>query len=1627
MNATGTSPSARDCQHPPQVRVLVVDDERSFREPLARWLHKHAGYHVVQAATAAEAREAVATAAAPFHVALVDDVLTPQGEDAPSSVGMELAQEIRAISPNTEVILFTGWGWDPKRAKAALDAGVYRVLHKPFYVEELKFIIDHLAEVHRLRAHAAEGELLQRLHGLSRQLFAREDTPPLAERIRAVLRQIQELGFDRVRLYRYDEERQELEALACVGMGEREAIFQGLRIPQVQDPYLQRLREAREAVVFTERDRQAVDRQPPGFQELGMAQVPEWACVPLLYGGRFWGKIVVDNRRGQAPIDRRQLRPLELFSAQLAAVLAYESLLQESRRREALLDALAEAARHIRAERDPSRLLHEIVSQGVQILGCQVGDLWINRPAVRDLELVAQVGLDAVPLGYQVVYGQGLVGRVAVEGTLIPVPDYSRWEHRHPAFADCAIHASLGIPIHTRDGQVELILCLGHTDPHARFDDVDVAIARRFAEQAGIAWTKAQLLDHEARAAARTRILNRYHRYLEGCEEELRILHALATCLTADFGLRFNRVALFRWEAGVQEEDTGHLVGLVGIGQVDQEVAEEIWKRLGPWSFDDYLRTVQEGPLALEDPIHRRIEGIRIEGAGEAAEDHVLQALHTRSPVVVGPEELHRLPAALVTAFEPTTEVVLAPLVSRERILGLVVADNKFTGSPITSEIQETLAAFTSTTASVLANLQARREAEQTSRQLQAFLTAQNTLVQDTEPDTLLDTLSDNVREALEADRILVVLYHPRSGPYRGLVRPWREGRRPPPLTEIVRPHGLTHQIVQEGRPRVVQYPEPGEEGHRPAPYFDDIRTALGIPMLHQGQVVGVTWVQYRERRSPSTQVLQVAQLLVDQVTTAYIDVRWAHRLRTMQQALERLGQVEHPEAILQVVVDHARQLVQADSGVLYVFDPATWAFDYERSVHSGLDPERWRRLQGVNSLPDATAERVLATGWLEVPSLDDSREGWMGAATRQVLASLGVHGFVGLALRTPQLPLLGVLYLHFRNPYLLDEGDRILLRSLVEHAASALERTRLLARLRQVHEASRRIAELATRERLEETLRAVAEEVSAILQADAVTLYPYHEEKHRLSAQPIAVGVRHPERMREATAIDPDSIVYRMLERREPYYTEGVSQDPLFRGRRFTQEEEIQALAAFPLRVHGHPVGVMFVNYRRPHRFASTEKEDLTLLAHQAAVVIRSAQVRDRLQERAQMLRQLAEAARQISASLDVQTILEGAVRTAAEITGTYGPRAKLTLVALEDAEQPGTLVFRAAEPPDLLPGLRDGVGRLLTPEAPRLGLIGRTFRECASQRVDDVRKDPDYICVDETIRSALAVPIAVGDRVLGVLGVESDQIGAFDEEDQEALELLAAEIGVALENARQYRELQEAKGLLGQRTLLAWAGMADNLWRHTNAKQALVIRETAGLIGQELESWGSSEPLEQIRKWLQRIEKAAWNIQNRPTLSPPNPEDVESVELVSLVAHRIRILHRNHPAYRVVRFRRPSFQAVYTRAHPEWLRRALDILVDNALDATMRVKAPEVIVSIALESSWAEIRVQDNGTGIPPELRDKIGRRFAMKAGDDEGLGMGLIMAQVLLEAYGGQLRIVETGEQGTTMALRLPIFSG
>jgi anti-anti-sigma regulatory factor/putative methionine-R-sulfoxide reductase with GAF domain len=101
------------------------------------------------------------------------------------------------------------------------------------------------------------------------------------------------------------------------------------------------------------------------------------------------------------------------------------------------------------------------------------------------------------------------------------------------------------------------------------------------------------------------------------------------------------------------------------------------------------------------------------------------------------------------------------------------------------------------------------------------------------------------------------------------------------------------------------------------------------------------------------------------------------------------------------------------------------------------------------------------------------------------------------------------------------------------------------------------------------------------------------------------------------------------------------------------------------------------------------------------------------------------------------------------------------------------------------LLPGITLAMGE---------GMTGQAAATGEAQISGDVSKNPHYVQkAGETTRSELAVPIASGETVIGVLDMQSDQYDAFDDADVMLMETLADQLAVAIENARLYYQVQQ------------------------------------------------------------------------------------------------------------------------------------------------------------------------------------------------------------------------------------------
>ena len=115
--------------------VLVVDDERSMREFLAIFLSR-AGYAVEAAASGAEARRAMA---AKEHDLVITDLQMPDAS------GLDVLAECKALHPDTQVIVVTAYA-TTETAIAAMKAGAYDYLVKPFKLDEVGLIVERAFE-----------------------------------------------------------------------------------------------------------------------------------------------------------------------------------------------------------------------------------------------------------------------------------------------------------------------------------------------------------------------------------------------------------------------------------------------------------------------------------------------------------------------------------------------------------------------------------------------------------------------------------------------------------------------------------------------------------------------------------------------------------------------------------------------------------------------------------------------------------------------------------------------------------------------------------------------------------------------------------------------------------------------------------------------------------------------------------------------------------------------------------------------------------------------------------------------------------------------------------------------------------------------------------------------------------------------------------------------------------------------------------------------------------------------------------------------------------------------------------------------------------------------------------------
>jgi len=185
---------------------------------------------------------------------------------------------------------------------------------------------------------------------------------------------------------------------------------------------------------------------------------------------------------------------------------------------------------------------------------------------------------------------------------------------------------------------------------------------------------------------------------MRGTLELDRVLRMVLTAVTVSDGLGFNRAMLF-----LVDEEQSVIRGAMGVGPATHEEAWEIWSRLSVEhkSLPDILRDIQDGPLRKDSFMDRLCCGVEIP---LEADTILARTVKEKRAFHVADVRFEPLSDTVLIQQLGTNAYATVPLVSRDKVIGVLWVDNLYSQKPITEHDLEFLQGFTDQIASAIEN-----------------------------------------------------------------------------------------------------------------------------------------------------------------------------------------------------------------------------------------------------------------------------------------------------------------------------------------------------------------------------------------------------------------------------------------------------------------------------------------------------------------------------------------------------------------------------------------------------------------------------------------------------------------------------------------------------------------------------------------------------------------------------------------------------------------------------------------------------------------------------------------------------------------------------------------------------------
>jgi two-component system, NtrC family, sensor kinase len=510
------------------------------------------------------------------------------------------------------------------------------------------------------------------------------------------------------------------------------------------------------------------------------------------------------------------------------------------------------------------------------------------------------------------------------------------------------------------------------------------------------------------------------------------------------------------------------------------------------------------------------------------------------------------------------------------------------------------------------------------------------------------------------------------------------------------------------------------------------------------------------------------------------------------------------------------------------------------------------------------------------------------------------------------------------------------------------------------------------------------------------------------------------------------------------------------------------RAVLAVPLLREGIPIGALTAAKAEAAPFSDRQIQLLKTFADQAVIAIENTRLLNELRERTDDLSEAldqqtatSEVLSVISRSkFDLEPILQSVVDTAARLCR---------------AEQGGIFrvdqgIYRFAAGHSLDAGYFEF--EKATPYSPGPGtVVGRAAMTRQVARIDDVLADPLYEQKNKVrnVRSAIGVPLMREGEPIGVIALARGRVEPFDDREVELVTTFADQAVIAIENVRLFEgvetrtrelaasleDLRTAQDRLVQTQKLALLGQLTAGIAHEIKNPLNFVNNFSGI---------SAELIEELQDTLKGVpldDKARAEIEELTNTLKGNFDKVvhHGRRADAIVKNMLQHSREGSGEHRVIDINalveeslnlawhgaraetqgfeiklRQSFDPSAGEADifPQDIRRALLNVISNGFYAATKRRAepnggdyePTITASTKSLGDRVEIKIRDNGTGMTPDVKEKMFNPFFTTKPTGEGTGLGLsISHDVIVKQHAGTIEVDTQPAEFTEIRIVLP----